>query len=82
MRSKRARDRERDEQAMHGQTASLRLISGTADPVSGAGMVRRYRELMPDGDVVTLRNIGHYPHLECPWEVFSAYREFRKRCEG
>ncbi len=68
--------------ALQKATQPMRLISGTADPVSGAGMVRRYRELMPDGDVVTLRNIGHYPHLECPWEVFSAYREFRKRCEG
>jgi pimeloyl-ACP methyl ester carboxylesterase len=67
--------------ALQKATQPMRLISGTADPVSGAGMARRYRELIPDGDVVTLRNIGHYPHFECPWEVFSAYREFRKRCE-
>lgn len=56
----------------------MRLISGTADPVSGAAMARRYRELIPEPDVVTLRNVGHYPHFECPWDVFSAYRDFRK----
>ena len=52
---------------------------GTADPVSGAGMVRRYRELITDADVVTLRNVGHYPHFEQPWDVFTAYRAFRKQ---
>ncbi|KEF33061.1 MAG: alpha/beta hydrolase [Gammaproteobacteria bacterium] len=57
----------------------IRLISGTADPVSGAGMARRYRELVSNADVVSLRNVGHYPHFECPWDVFSAYRDFRKR---
>ncbi len=60
----------------------LRLISGTADPVSGAAMARRYRELVADPDVVCLRNIGHYPHLETPWDVFSAYRDFRQRAAG
>ncbi|WP_323750477.1 alpha/beta hydrolase [Marinobacter sp.] len=57
----------------------IRLISGTADPVSGAAMVRRYRELMPSADVVSLRHVGHYPHFEKPWAVFSAYRDFRQQ---
>ena len=56
----------------------MRLVSGMADPVSGAAIVRRYRELVPSADVVSLRRVGHYPHFEKPWEVFSAYREFRK----
>ncbi|WP_199451907.1 alpha/beta fold hydrolase [Marinobacter sp. bablab_jr008] len=56
----------------------MRLISGGADPVSGAAMARRYRELIPQADVVMLRNVGHYPHFEQPWDVYSAYREFRK----
>ena len=41
-------------------------------------MARRYRELIPQADVVMLRNVGHYPHFEQPWDVYSAYREFRK----
>ncbi len=57
----------------------MRLISGMADPVSGAAMARRYRELVPSADVVSLRNVGHYPHFESPWDVFSAYRDFRRK---
>ena len=56
----------------------MRLISGSADPVSGAAMVRRYRELIPQANVVMLRNVGHYPHFEQPWDVYSEYRAFRK----
>ncbi|MEX2474124.1 alpha/beta fold hydrolase [Marinobacter sp.] len=65
--------------ALQQATQPMRLISGTADPVSGAAMARRYRELVPDADVISLRNVGHYPHFESPWDVFTAYREFRKR---
>lgn len=64
--------------ALQRASQPMRLISGTADPVSGEGMVRRFRELIPDADVVCLRNVGHYPHLESPWEVFTAYRNFRR----
>jgi len=65
--------------ALQNARQPMRLISGTADPVSGAAMVQRYLEMIPDADVVQLRNVGHYPHFESPWEVFSAYRDFRKR---
>lgn len=65
--------------ALQNAGQPMRLISGTADPVSGAAMVQRYHEMIPNADVVPLRNVGHYPHFESPWEVFGAYREFRKR---
>ncbi|WP_164735638.1 alpha/beta fold hydrolase [Marinobacter sp. NP-4(2019)] len=65
--------------ALQKATQPMRLVSGVADPVSGAAMARRYRELVPNADVVSLRNVGHYPHFESPWDVFSAYREFRKQ---
>ncbi|MBN7768383.1 alpha/beta fold hydrolase [Marinobacter daepoensis] len=64
--------------ALQNASQPMRLISGSADPVSGVAMARRYRELIPDPDVVCLRNVGHYPHFEQPWDVFSAYRAFRK----
>jgi pimeloyl-ACP methyl ester carboxylesterase len=64
--------------ALQNAHQPLRLISGTADPVSGAAMVRRYRELIKNADIVSLREVGHYPHFECPWDVFNAYRDFRK----
>lgn len=65
--------------ALQNAKQPMRLISGIADPVSGLAMAQRYQEMVPDADVVQLRNVGHYPHFESPWEVFSAYREFRKR---
>ncbi|GGE62420.1 epoxide hydrolase [Streptosporangium jomthongense] len=65
--------------ALQNARQPMRLISGTADPVSGAAMAQRYQELIPEADVVQLRNVGHYPHFESPWEVYGAYREFRKR---
>lgn len=64
--------------ALQNARQPMRLISGIADPVSGAAMAQRYQEMIPDADVVQLRNVGHYPHFESPWEVFSAYRDFRK----
>ncbi|WP_417515436.1 alpha/beta fold hydrolase [Marinobacter sp.] len=65
--------------ALQNARQPMRLISGIADPVSGAAMAQRYQEMIPGFDVVQLRNVGHYPHFESPWEVFGAYREFRKR---
>lgn len=64
--------------AMQNAAHPMRLICGTADPVSGVAMARRYRELVPGADVVSLRRVGHYPHFEVPGEVFRAYRDFCK----
>lgn len=55
----------------------LRVINGADDPVSGAHMIVRLREELPDADVVSLSGIGHYPQIESPLSVFAAYREFR-----
>ncbi|WP_298452635.1 alpha/beta hydrolase [uncultured Marinobacter sp.] len=65
--------------ALQNARQPMRLISGVADPVSGAATAQRYQEMIPVADVVQLKNVGHYPHFESPWEVFGAYREFRKR---
>ncbi|ONM48905.1 alpha/beta fold hydrolase [Nocardia donostiensis] len=54
----------------------VRLIAGLRDPVSGAHMVRRYRELVPGPDVVELPDIGHYPQIEAPQETLRAFIEF------
>ena len=50
----------------------LRFINGLADPISGAHMAARYRELVPNPDVVELRGIGHYPQLEAADAVADA----------
>jgi pimeloyl-ACP methyl ester carboxylesterase len=65
--------------ALQNATQPLRLISGIADPVSGTAMVRRFEELIPDPDVVTLRGVGHYPHFESSNIVYLSWRDFWKQ---
>lgn len=54
----------------------LRLVNGPEDPVSGAHLAARYRELVPDADVVSLPGIGHYPQVEDPEGVLRAFFAF------
>ena len=65
--------------ALQNATQPLRLISGVSDPVSGAAMGRRFRELVPEPDVVSLRGVGHYPHFEAAGTVYRAWRDFCKQ---
>lgn len=56
----------------------LRLIDGPEDPVSGAHMAQRYRELVPAADVVLLPGIGHYPQVEAPDRTLAAFLAFHR----
>jgi len=71
--------RERWVGALQAASLPLKLIDGTEDPVSGAHMVQRYRELVARPDITELPGIGHYPQIEAPREVLAAYLEFRDR---
>ncbi len=55
----------------------LRVIDGADDPVSGAHMVERYRELVPQPDTVMLDGVGHYPQWEAPGRVLDAFLDFQ-----
>ncbi|HSC82865.1 MAG TPA: alpha/beta hydrolase, partial [Pseudomonas sp.] len=69
--------RERWVGALRGARAPLALINGSADPVSGAHMVERFRQLLgPQHFIRELAGIGHYPHLEDPQAVLAACDEF------
>jgi pimeloyl-ACP methyl ester carboxylesterase len=72
----RRRFRERWVGALQHAAVPLRFINGPEDPVSGAHMAARYRELVPHPDVVVLDGIGHYPQLEAPERVLDAYLAF------
>jgi pimeloyl-ACP methyl ester carboxylesterase len=50
----------------------IRLVNGLADPISGAHMVARYRDVVSAPDVIELAGIGHYPQLEAPDAVVDA----------
>jgi pimeloyl-ACP methyl ester carboxylesterase len=77
--AERRRHRERWVGALTNAAAPLRLIDGLLDPISGAHMVARYRELVPRPDVVELPSVGHYPQLEAPEAVLSAVVDFFTR---
>jgi pimeloyl-ACP methyl ester carboxylesterase len=68
--------RERWVGALQRSRVPLRVVDGALDPVSGAHMVARYRELVPDPDVVLLPDIGHYPQTEAPEAVLAAFLAF------
>ena len=53
----------------------LRVIDGVLDPVSGEHMLQRLLTLKPDADVVRLE-VGHYPQIEAPERVLSAWLSF------
>ena len=65
--------------ALAAAAVPQRFINGLEDPVSGAHMVRRYRERVPTADVVELPGIGHYPQIESPAAVLDAIREFHRQ---
>ena len=61
-------------------TQPFRFINGLEDQVSGAHLVKRFREVVPaQKDIVELAGIGHFPQLEAPDVVREKYFEFRRR---
>jgi pimeloyl-ACP methyl ester carboxylesterase len=73
----RREQRDRWVAAMQRGGVPLRVIDGAVDPISGAHMVTRYRELIAEADTVLLEGIGHYPQTEAPQLVLEHYRAFR-----
>ena len=80
--AERRRHRERWVGSLTEPPIQVRLIDGLRDPVSGARMVRRYRQLVLDPDIVELPAVGHYPQLEAPQETLRAFREFHSSRVG
>ncbi len=63
--------------AMRETTIPMRLIDGPSDPNSGAHMAARYREVIPNPDVVMLRDdVAHWPQIEAPDAVLEHFLEF------
>jgi pimeloyl-ACP methyl ester carboxylesterase len=78
-RRERLRMRARWVGALQRTTVPLRFMVGTADPIAGAAMADRYRQLVPQPDVIELAGVGHYPQVEAPDQVLRAYEAFRAR---
>ncbi|EFV11748.1 alpha/beta fold hydrolase [Segniliparus rugosus] len=78
----RRRHRDRFARPLERAVVPMRLINGNLDPNSGAHLAQRYRELVPDPDVVDLPAIGHWPQLEAPRETVQPALEFFARIRG
>lgn len=74
----RRQHRERWVGALQKTAVPLCLINGPEDPVSGAHMVARYRELVAQNRIVSLPGIGHYPQVEAPQAVLQAFLQFHQ----
>ncbi|WP_066961696.1 alpha/beta fold hydrolase [Microbulbifer sp. Q7] len=74
--------RERWVSALQQPSIPIRLTVGLSDPISGAHMVERYRELIPNPDIVELEDIGHYPNVEAPERIVSSITEFLRARVG
>ena len=73
----RKQHRERWVSALHNSTIPLALINGSVDPVSGAHMVARYKELKCRLDYLgELATVGHYPQVEDPAGVAQHFFNF------
>lgn len=68
--------------ALQDTDVPLKLIAGAVDPISGTHMIERFRELVPEPDLTVLDGIGHYPQIEAPTDVASAYLAFRARIDA
>jgi pimeloyl-ACP methyl ester carboxylesterase len=77
--AERRKYRERWVGALVNTRVPLRLINGPVDPVSGEHMARRYAELVPAPDIVSLPGIGHYPQVEAPDRVLRSFFEFHRK---
>lgn len=77
--AERRRHRERWVSVLGRTRIPLHVIDGAADPVSGAHMVARWRELVPAGGAVELPGIGHYPQLEDAPAVLREFLAFHAR---
>lgn len=67
--------------ALENAPCPLQVINGADDPVSGAHMVARLRELGIEADIVELPGVGHYPQVEATDAVVGAFLAWARPAE-
>lgn len=73
----RKNNRDRWVNALRQTSIPIALINGSVDPVSGAHMIQRYKEVVGEpAYLAQLDNIGHYPQVEAPDDVSRHYLKF------
>ncbi len=74
--AERREKRERWVSPLENNIVPLKLIDGAQDPISGAHMAERYREVVPNADITLIEDAGHYPHVETPEKVLDSFLAF------
>lgn len=74
----RKQHRERWVGAIIDSKVPIKLIAGAKDPISGQHMIDRYRDLIPNANILEMPALGHYPQIEEPKTITAAYLEFRE----
>lgn len=71
-------------EALHNTEIPVQLIWGIAsvDQISGLSVAHEYRRLKGDQYVVMIKDIGHFPHIECPELVVDYYTSFLDGING
>jgi pimeloyl-ACP methyl ester carboxylesterase len=78
--TERAQYRERWVGALQRMSQPFRMINGLEDKVSGAHLVKRFREVVShQTDIIEIENAGHFPHLEVPGIVLDKFFEFHHK---
>lgn len=78
--TERAKYRSRWVGALENMTQPFRFINGLEDRVSGAHLVKRFREVLPhQKDIIELKEVGHFPHFEVPGVFLEKFFEFHNR---
>ncbi|CAN5310734.1 alpha/beta hydrolase [soil metagenome] len=72
----RTRHRERWVGALQRADIPICLMDGIEDPISGASIVRRWRDLLSAAPVFEFDGVGHYPQWEAPARVLAALETF------
>ena len=72
----RIENRERWLSALQNAKATLLLLNGSDDPISGAHLADRFAQLVPNGHILRLSGLGHYPHLENAIRVLTPTLDF------
>jgi proline iminopeptidase len=59
---------------------STLVIHGTKDPLPSAG-AKEWKDVLPNGELLLMEGIGHFPYIEAPDQFFKAVNEFLKNDE-
>lgn len=71
----RRRYADRWRRALESAELPMAFVWGDLDPVSGAHVMERLRERLPDARLVPLADVGHWPPVEAPDVVADAVRQ-------